>query len=90
MFRSRARILPAVGVGCLVGQGILLGLAAAAPPGQGGAVLPARGLFLLLTVLLTVVLSFCPAARGHRLARRLWRVTTLVGVAVLLALAVWN
>lgn len=90
MFGSRARILPAVGAGCLVGQGILLGLAAVAPPGQGGAVLPARGLFLLLTVLLTVVLSFCPAARGNRLARRLWRVTTLVGVAVLLALAVWN
>ncbi|MFN2369628.1 MAG: PAS domain-containing sensor histidine kinase [Candidatus Krumholzibacteriia bacterium] len=90
MILTRASVLPAVGAGCLVGQGILLGLGAVAAPGAGGAVLPGRALFLLLTVLLAVALSFCRQASGRTFVRRLGRAGTLAGISALLALALWD
>ncbi len=79
---TRARALPLVGAGCLVGQGILLALAAASTPGPEAGILPARGLFLALTLLLAVTLAFCPLDSRRSLSRRLWRALTLVGVSV--------
>ena len=87
MTLSRARALPLVGVGCLVGQGVILGLAAGGVGSPGTAV---RALFLVLTLVLAVALSFCRSTADRNLSRRLWRLLTLAGVSVLLALAVWG
>ena len=86
MTLSRARALPLIGAGCLVGQGVILGLTAG---GAGSPGLAVRGLFLLLTLLVAVSLSFCDLPASRSLTRRLWRGLTLAGVSALLALAVW-
>jgi len=85
----RARALPLAGVLCLGGQGILLYVAGI---GIDAPTLPWPGLFLLLTVGLTLVLALVGRAgrRGAAMtslrSHRFWRALSLLAAAALLGL----